>query len=200
MPGFSLRSVWHHQQYATLFTWSDSFNSWTTEIRYAWSFAFFAAHWQVLLENADSCESQCSDFLGDASSRSFTFWIISSDIFGRLPVCSSNKLPLVSSFFEKTQMLDLLSGCQPPNFSRNCCRYDYQFCFPVSANNKHLLLQSILIPFPTILCELTHNTNTHKQQTYCVGALSQMTETSREACQAGNRLDSWRTAAPCRNN
>jgi len=34
--------------------------------------------------------------------------------------------------------------------------------------------------FPTILCELTHYTDTHKQQPYCVGTLSQMTETSTE--------------------
>jgi hypothetical protein len=31
-------------------------------------------------------------------------------------------------------------------------------------------------------------TNTHEQQPYCVGTLSQMTEISREASQAGNRL------------
>jgi len=48
------------------------------------------------------------------------------------------------------------------------------------ANNKHSLLQIIPIPFPTILCELTHYTNTHEQQTYCVGTLSQMTERSAE--------------------
>jgi len=125
MHGFSLRSVWNHRQYATLFTWSGAFNSWTTEIRYAWSFAFFAACWQVLLDNPDSCESRRSDFLGDANSRSFTFWIVSSDIFGRPPVCSSNKAPLVSSFFDKAQMLDLLGGCRPSNFSGNCCWYDF---------------------------------------------------------------------------
>jgi hypothetical protein len=34
--------------------------------------------------------------------------------------------------------------------------------------------------FPTILCELTIYTNTHRQQTYCVGTLSQMTERSAE--------------------
>jgi len=34
--------------------------------------------------------------------------------------------------------------------------------------------------FPTILCEPTHYTNTYKQQTYCVGTLSQMTERSAE--------------------
>jgi len=32
--------------------------------------------------------------------------------------------------------------------------------------------------FPTILCELTHYTNTHEQQPYSVGTLSQMTERS----------------------
>jgi len=48
------------------------------------------------------------------------------------------------------------------------------------ANNKHSLLQSILIPFPSILCELTIYTNTHEQQLYCVGTLSQMTERSAE--------------------
>jgi hypothetical protein len=42
------------------------------------------------------------------------------------------------------------------------------------ANNKHSFLQSI--HFPTILCELTIYTNTHEQQPYCVGTLSQMTE------------------------
>jgi len=52
----------------------------------------------------------------------------------------------------------------------------YRFFFPISANNKHSLLQSIPIHFPTILCELTHYTETHEQQPYCVGTLSQMTE------------------------
>jgi len=52
-------------------------------------------------------------------------------------------------------------------------------CF-LSANNKHSLLHSITMHFPTILCELTHYTNTHKQQHYCVGTLSQMTERSLE--------------------
>jgi len=52
-------------------------------------------------------------------------------------------------------------------------------CF-LSANNKHSLLQSIPIHFPTILCELTHYTNTHEQQPYCVGTLSQITERSAE--------------------
>ena len=47
-----------------------------------------------------------------------------------------------------------------------------------SANNKHSLLHSIPINFPTILYELTHYTATHKQQPYCVGTLSQMTERS----------------------
>jgi hypothetical protein len=53
-------------------------------------------------------------------------------------------------------------------------------CFPVSVNSKHSLLQSIPIHFPTILCELTHYTNTHEQQPYFVGTLSQMTERSAE--------------------
>jgi hypothetical protein len=48
------------------------------------------------------------------------------------------------------------------------------------ANNKHSLLYSIPIHFPTILCELTIYTNTHKQQPYCVGNLSHMTERSAE--------------------
>jgi hypothetical protein len=49
------------------------------------------------------------------------------------------------------------------------------------ANNKHSLLQSIPIHFPSILCELTIYTNTHQQQQpYCVGTLSQMTERSTE--------------------
>jgi hypothetical protein len=47
-------------------------------------------------------------------------------------------------------------------------------------NNKHSLLHSIPIHFPTILCEITRYTNTHKQQPYCVGTLSQMTERSAE--------------------
>jgi hypothetical protein len=57
----------------------------------------------------------------------------------------------------------------------------YRFCFPISANNnKHSLLQNIPIHFPTILCELTHYTNSHQQQPYCIGTLSQMTERSAE--------------------
>jgi hypothetical protein len=47
-------------------------------------------------------------------------------------------------------------------------------------NNKHSLLQSIPIHFPTILCELTIYSNTHEWQPYCVGTLSQMTERSAE--------------------
>ena len=43
---------------------------------------------------------------------------------------------------------------------------------------QHSLLQSIPIHFPAILCELTHYTNIHEQQPYCVGTLSQMTERS----------------------
>jgi len=52
--------------------------------------------------------------------------------------------------------------------------------FQISAKNKHSLLQIIPIHFPTILCELTHYTNTHEQQPYCVGTLSQTTERSAE--------------------
>jgi hypothetical protein len=56
----------------------------------------------------------------------------------------------------------------------------YRFCFPISANNKHSLLHSIPIHFPTTLCELIHYTNNHEQQPYCVRTLSQMTERSAE--------------------
>jgi len=56
------------------------------------------------------------------------------------------------------------------------CQYVRCHCL----NNKHSLLQSIPIHFPTILCELTHYTNTHEEQPYCVGTLSQMTERSAE--------------------
>jgi len=56
------------------------------------------------------------------------------------------------------------------------CQYVRCHCL----NNKHSLLQSTTIHFPTILCELTHYTNTHEQQPYCVGTLSQMTEKSTE--------------------
>ena len=52
--------------------------------------------------------------------------------------------------------------------------------FSKNANNKHPFLHSIPIHFPTILCELTHYTNTYEQQPYCVGTLSQMTERSAE--------------------
>jgi len=52
--------------------------------------------------------------------------------------------------------------------------------FQKSANNKHSLFQSMPIHFPTILCEITHYTNSHEQQPYCVGTLSQMTERSAE--------------------
>jgi hypothetical protein len=54
----------------------------------------------------------------------------------------------------------------------------YRFCFPVSENNKHSLLKSIPIHCPAVLCELIHYTNTHEQQPYCLGTLSQMTERS----------------------
>jgi len=50
----------------------------------------------------------------------------------------------------------------------------------ISANNKHSFLHSISIHFPTILCALTHYTDTHDQQPYCVGTLSQMTKRSAE--------------------
>jgi hypothetical protein len=45
-------------------------------------------------------------------------------------------------------------------------------------------------------------TNTHEQQPYCVGTLSQMTERSaeRRVRQETSLLAGWRTAAPCRNN
>jgi len=56
------------------------------------------------------------------------------------------------------------------------CQYFRCHCL----NNKHSLLHSIPIHFPTILCELTHYCNTHEQQPYCVGTLSQMTERSAE--------------------
>jgi hypothetical protein len=59
-------------------------------------------------------------------------------------------------------------------------RYILESLFPITANNKHSLLHSIPIRFPIILCELTIYTNTHKQQPYCVGTLSQMTERSAE--------------------
>jgi hypothetical protein len=65
----------------------------------------------------------------------------------------------------------------------------------MSANNKHSLLQSIPIHFLTVLCELTHYTNTHSRHPQ-----PNDREMSREARQAGNRLASWRTTAPCRNN
>jgi len=52
--------------------------------------------------------------------------------------------------------------------------------FGKSLPNKHSLLHSITIHFPTILCELTHYTATHEQQPYCVGTLSQMTVRSTE--------------------
>jgi hypothetical protein len=44
--------------------------------------------------------------------------------------------------------------------------------------NRHFFnnFTGISIHFPTILCELTHYNNTHEQQLYCVGTLSQRTE------------------------
>jgi hypothetical protein len=72
----------------------------------------------------------------------------------------------------------------PPFASRQhstrCAIFWNVLVFPIRANNKHLLLQSIPILFPTLLCELTHYTNTHEQQPYSVGILSQMTERSTE--------------------
>ena len=56
------------------------------------------------------------------------------------------------------------------------CQYVRCHCL----KNKHSLFQSTPIHFPTILCEITHYTNTHEQQPYCVGTLSQMTERSAE--------------------
>ena len=47
-------------------------------------------------------------------------------------------------------------------------------------NNKHSLPHSTPIHFPTILCALTHYTDTHEQQPYCLGTLSQMTQRSAE--------------------
>jgi hypothetical protein len=61
-------------------------------------------------------------------------------------------------------------------------------------NNKHSLLQSIPIHFPSILCELTIYTNTHEQQTYCVGTLSQMTERSAE--RRVRQVTGWLTGGP----
>ena len=54
------------------------------------------------------------------------------------------------------------------------CQYVRCHCL----NNKHSLLQKFPIHFPTILCEVTNYTNTHEQQPYCVGTLSQMAEGS----------------------
>jgi hypothetical protein len=62
------------------------------------------------------------------------------------------------------------------------------------ANNKHSLLHSIPIHFPTILCELTIYTNTHEQQLYCIGTLSQMTERSAE--RRVRQETGWRAGGP----
>jgi len=78
----------------------------------------------------------------------------------------------------------------PPNFSRNCCWHD----FIDSANNKHSLLHSIPIHFPTILCEPTHYTNTYKQQPYSVGTLSQMT--GRSAQRRVRQETGWLAGGP----
>jgi hypothetical protein len=59
---------------------------------------------------------------------------------------------------------------------------------------RHSLLQSIPIHFPTILCELTHYTNTQEQQPYCVGTLSQMTE--RLAERRVRQETSWLAGGP----
>jgi hypothetical protein len=60
-------------------------------------------------------------------------------------------------------------------------------------NDKHSLLQSIPIHFPSILCEFTIYTNTHTLH-------SAKWQRSAETRQVGNRLANWRTAAPCPNN
>jgi hypothetical protein len=60
------------------------------------------------------------------------------------------------------------------------CSIFWKFLASTLANNIHSLLHSISTYFPTILCELTIYTNTHEQQPYCVGTLSQMTERSAE--------------------
>jgi hypothetical protein len=62
------------------------------------------------------------------------------------------------------------------------------------ANNKHSLLKSVPIHFPTILCELTIYTNTHEQQPYCVGTFSQMTERSAE--RRGRQETGWLAGGP----
>jgi len=198
MPRFSLRSVWNNQQYATLFTSSCSFNSWTKEIWYAWSLAFFAECWQVLLDNPDSCESWHSDFLGDASSRSFTFWIVSSDIFGR-PVCSSNK-PLGFQFLWQGPNAGLARQMLASKLLQELLlTWLYQFCFPISANNKHLLLQSIPIHFPAILCEFTH-TLTLTNNNRIVQAPSAKWLRDQQKGASGRKQAGWWTAAPCCNN
>jgi hypothetical protein len=63
------------------------------------------------------------------------------------------------------------------NLARHILESPCQYVLCHCLNNKHSLLQSTLIHFSTILCELTHYTNTHEQP-YCVGTLSQMTERS----------------------
>jgi hypothetical protein len=62
------------------------------------------------------------------------------------------------------------------------------------ANNKHSLLHSIPIHFPTILCELTIYTNTHEQQPCFVGTLSQMTE--RLAARCVRQETGWLAGGP----
>ena len=156
MPRFSLRSVWNHWQYATLFTWSGSFNSWTTEIRYTCSFAFFAARWQVLWTT-----------LIPAKVSKVTSWetpVVGPSHFGSFPLTLLDDLPYarpikspwfpVSSTRPKCWTCSADVGLQTsPGISIDVT---YRFCFPISANNKHSLLQSIPIHFPTILCELIH--------------------------------------------
>ena len=55
----------------------------------------------------------------------------------------------------------------PPFASRQdwtrCAIFWKVLVFQISANNKHSFLHSIPMHFPTILCELTHYTNTHDQ-------------------------------------
>jgi hypothetical protein len=66
-------------------------------------------------------------------------------------------------------------------------------CF-LSANNKHSLLQSLPIHFPTILFEITHYSNTHEQQPYCVETFSQMTE--RPADRSVRQKTGWLVGGP----
>ena len=66
----------------------------------------------------------------------------------------------------------------------SCLVFDVAECTgcPTRYRTRHFSnnFADIPIHFPTILCELTHYTNTHEQQPYCVDTLSQMTERSAE--------------------